>query len=77
MDNAIELIIGDIKLKSGSFFRIGKNRYKVIFSPAGHVHNIDLWDFQKTKPLSVIGSIKKDGSANYHGILDRIEEVFD
>lgn len=73
--NSLSLQIGDKEIKDGTIFRIGNNKYRVNFSKAGHDHNIDLWDYQAEKPLSIIGTIKRNGSKEFNGTLFRIDEI--
>jgi len=75
--NALILEIGDKKLRDGTTFRVGSNKYRVNFSEAGHDYNIDLWDFQAEKPLSIIGTIKRNGSATCNGLLLKIDEILE
>lgn len=69
--DSLTLQIGDKEIKDGTIFRIGSNKYRVNFSKAGHDHNIDLWDYQAEKPLSVIGTVKGE----FNGMLFHIDEI--
>lgn len=71
----LTLKIEDKELKDGTIFRIGTNKYRVNFSKAGHGYNIDLWNYQAEKPLSIIGTIKRNGAAEFNGMLFHIDEV--
>ena len=73
--NSLTLQVGDKKIEDGTIFRIGNNKYRVNFSEAGHDHNIDLWDYQAEKPLSTIGAIKRNGSAEFNSMLFHIDEI--
>jgi len=69
------LQIEDKEIKDGTIFRIRNNKYRVNFSKAGHDHNIDLWDYQAEKPLSIIGTIKSNGSTEFNDMLFDIDEI--
>lgn len=73
----IILEIGNKKLRDGTIFRIGTKKYKMTFSEAGFDYNIDLWDFEAEKPLSIIGTIKKNGTATYGNLLLHIDEILE